>query len=473
MNHSEFDNSMPFNVDLNSDNHGFMQLYVQVEDEVRSSFDQKKYTFGMYSAHLKLILLNLLRAYSQNRSRYVAYHRGKSWFYPQKVGAQGLKLSFEPTIRIVDELERHGFIDVKIGVHFKNRSSTSRMRASDKLQALFRHARDTFPDENTIVLKNEDGVRMPYDETLETWRMRGNLETINQRLGQHFISLYVPDDQHKVIQRKLQKKNYALDCSKVRLHRSFSRGSFDLGGRFHGAWWITIPKEFRPFTRIDNEETVERDFTGISINLVYLIMGLDLPTEDVYLLPEVSHERGRHFMKNIGQAVLNSSSRYTAIKAIQSELNFGGSVHIPLTAEEVLDRFTLKHAPIRNMFLRDIGLRFHRKEADLAEGILLRLAVKGVPALPIHDGFRVKKSHVAHLETAMNEEVEAQYGRTLPFKAGKKSPLEFPPAEGDEERVKYAGYFQHWAEWLQGNPKVPSGIPMGVLPSSLFTSSYN
>lgn len=453
---------MPFNLDLDSDNVEFVKLYNQIEAELRPSFDQKKFVHGRYAAHLKLILLNLLRASRQNRGRYVAYHRGRKWFYPQKVGKQGLKLSFEPTMRIVDALVLHGYIEVKRGVHFPNRSSVSRMRAMDKLRVLFRPARNTFPDENTIVLTNSDGERISYHETPETRRMRENLEIINRRLGQHFIGLYVPDDQDKAINEKLLKKKFALDCGKVSLHRSFNRASFDLGGRFHGGWWITLPKEFRPYIRIDNEETVERDFSGMSINLIYLTLGLDLPADDVYLLPEVTHKRGRDFMKDMAQAMLNSRDRVTALKAIQSELNRGGSIHIPLTAEEVLDRFVLKHAPIRHMFLKDVGLSLQRREADLAEAILLRMVDEGVPTLPVHDAFLVKKSDATYLETAMTEEVLVRYGRALPFKAGKKSPFEFLPTQAEDERVRYAGYFQLWEEWQQEHPMAPIGLPMVI-----------
>ncbi|WP_136526314.1 hypothetical protein [Geomonas ferrireducens] len=460
MHYSEFDNSMPLNVDLDTDNDSFKELFQQIEADVSPAFDPKKYLYGRYSPHLKLVLLNLLRAFRQNRGRYVAYHRSRKWFYPQRVGAQGVKLSYEPMMKIVEALADKRYIETKRGVHFKNRSSISRMRATDKLRKLLQAARDTFPDENTIVLSNIEGDRISYQETQETRRMRANLEKINQRLEHHFIGLYVPDDQDKAIAKKLLKKKLALDCSKVRLHRSFNRGSFDLGGRFHGAWWITLPKEFRPFIRIDHEETVERDFTGTSINLAYLALCLDLPTDDVYMMPEVTHERGRDFMKDIAQAILNSCDRGTAIKAIQSELNRGGSVHIPLTAEEVLDRFVLKHAPIRHMFLRDAGLSLQRREADLAEAILLRLADKGIPALPVHDAFLVKKSDANYLETTMIEEVKVRYGRPLPFKAGKKSPLEFLHLGGEDERVRYAGYFQYWDEWLQEHPLASDGIVM-------------
>lgn len=399
---------MPFNIDLDTDSAEFGRIYGEIDSEVGSSFMRKQYVYGRYSAHLKLVLLNLLKASRQNRNRYVAYHRGRRWFYPQKKGAQGLKVSYEPLIQIVAALEVLGYVSLKSGVRFPNRSSVSRMRATEKLRVMFRPARDTFPDENTIIMKNEDGDWISYAETAETHRMRMNLETINQHLGQHFIGLYVPDGQNQIINKALQKKKFALDCSKVRLHRSFNRGSFDFGGRFHGGWWITLPKEFRPFIRIDNEETVERDFSGMSINLVYLSLGLDLPTDDVYTLPEITHPRGRDFMKNIAQAILNSQNRLTALQAIQSELNWGGCHHIPLSADQVLDRFILKHAPIRHMFLRDVGLRFHRIEADLTEAILLHLMEKGVPTLPIHDGFLVKKSHIVHLEAAMTEEVQAR-----------------------------------------------------------------
>ena len=122
---------------------------------------------------------------------------------------------------------------------------TTRIRASDKLRRLFVEARfgrrdiGRATDEEIIILRNADGKQASYDDTPETNRMRDDLRAYNDLIAASFIDiralegpiLSVRDDSG--ITRSIQ-----LDDDAHRTRRIFSRGSWNLNGRFYGGWWL-------------------------------------------------------------------------------------------------------------------------------------------------------------------------------------------------------------------------------------------
>jgi hypothetical protein len=444
---SEYSNSMPFNIDLETTNQNFDPLIDTIENNVVPLVPAKQYTKRHYSAHLRLILLNLLKAYRQNRHRYVAYSRNRNTYYPQKTGANGLKISYEPFGHILQILEDLGLITTKSGYNFPGgHCSNARMRATVKLKELFRSARDTFPNENRIVLKDAEKNYLSYTETPAIRLMRSNLELINNELDRHFIGLYVPDEQHEKINKKRRRdgKGARLDFSKTVLHRTFSRGSFTLGGRFHGGFWIPLPKAFRQFVRIDHQETTLVDFSATVFSLIYLDLGLPVPEGDAYLFPGAD-PRDREVLKLAAQMMVNTTSRAAALKAINFDLLCRKFTHQNYTAVGIMTELEATHPTIKEMFYRDLGVKYQRIESDIAEAVMLRFVPMKKAVLPVHDGFLVKREDRQLLELAMTEEVVNRYGHPMSFKAETPSNVAF--VSGKEVREAYSEYFKLWDEW--------------------------
>lgn len=437
---------MPFNIDLESDNPNFSILFDTVETEVKPMIPEKQYIRKNYAAHLKLVLLNLLKAYRQNRQRYVAYSNRRNTYYPQKLGVQGLKLSYDPFRHIVQLLEKLEYITTKRGFSFEGgRSSNARMRATEKLKELFRPARSTFRNMNCILLKDAGGNYIPYSETTFIRKIRENLSAINDQLDKHFIGLYIPDIQLEQLKMKVLKKNQIhMDLSKTLLHRTFSRGSFDLGGRFYGGFWIQLPKQYRPFVRIDHKGTESRDYSATVFSLMYLEKGLNVPEGDAYLF-HGADPRDREVIKDAAQMLVNNPSRQKALQAINYEVVCKRFTQRKYTAEEIVSSLELKHEAIRDLFYRDLGVLYQRKESEIAEAVMLRFVSLGKPILPIHDGFIAKHEDIEFLEQAMIEEVVVRYGRQMPFKADNSAKLTFLPVRNDPEA--YSIYYRSWDEW--------------------------
>jgi hypothetical protein len=76
-----------------------------------------------------------------------------------------------------------------------------------------------------------------------------------------------------------------VDFSRKRLHRVFldRRHKLDRGGRFYGAWYQNIPKEYRQHIMIDGAPTMELDYSALHPNLLYYHAGVDPPKGGISL----------------------------------------------------------------------------------------------------------------------------------------------------------------------------------------------
>ena len=81
------------------------------------------------------------------------------------------------------------------------------------------------------------------------------------------------------------------------------------GGRYYGGWWQQIPKEWRQEIRIGNTPTVEIDYSGLHIVILYALEGIDYwkkIKKDVYEIRGYKKsERMRTFLKQVLLTILN------------------------------------------------------------------------------------------------------------------------------------------------------------------------
>ena len=78
------------------------------------------------------------------------------------------------------------------------------------------------------------------------------------------------------------------DTTNNQIHRIFSHGSFDLGGRMYGAYWINLKKELRQDMTINGEPCSEVDFNSMHIAQLYALDGYSHSDDyDAYDIPEL------------------------------------------------------------------------------------------------------------------------------------------------------------------------------------------
>jgi hypothetical protein len=464
-----YDNSIPMDWNLSFRDKSKIDSVCEYLMKDLKTIMESKRSHLRHTEHLGQILINLLKCHSIDPDMCVAYHRNSARYNNQK-RYNSIEISYASTIKIVDALISLGYIEYKKGRYNRDKGEgkISRMRATPKLIDLltFNYKMDTSEiclcnDEETIILKDESKLIINYTDQKQTREMRKKLKIINDNIAGTYIGLCVPDNTLAEINRELRLKQdendedfrSVIDLTKSRLRRIFNNGSFEEGGRLYNGWWQSVPSKYRRYIRIDNIETVEVDYSGYHINLLYAMEGLPLPTEDVYSLNGIPEE-SRNMLKVVLQILLNAGTEQKALRKIKEEFprkkHPGVFTNENITHESIIRAFKQKHEAISKYFGSGYGVELQFIDSQIAEEILLALAEKGIVALPIHDSFIVQKEHKKALEDIMEEVVFKRYKKVFKlkiddsaFKAARKFLLrEISPEDVPETLEAYERKFE-------------------------------
>ncbi len=344
--------------------------------------------------HLRVVVLDLYHCHIHTPGMFVAYSRNNN-DYSGPARYNKLHIKRGPLIRAVDGLRGLGYIEHYKGFHDRRpggKGSQSRMRATSKLIDLIVNRCRVTPtmigeckgkERELIVLKapkDENGhkKRIDYEDTPEICRMRENVRRFNEILDRADIQV-VPCP-------ALIRQN--LNLSRKRLHRVFSNGSFDEGGRFFGPWWQNLEKELRKYIFIDGESTVELDYSALHAILLYAREGIRY-IQDPY---EYADPDLRDHLKLVLLCSLNASDKAVSIKAIRQEMRRDPDTYPQEKVKGkklngVVEEFLLHHAPISKYFYTGIGTQLQNLDSRIAESVMLELMEWGTFALPVHDSF--------------------------------------------------------------------------------------
>ncbi|MEE8112833.1 MAG: hypothetical protein V3T23_00620 [Nitrososphaerales archaeon] len=367
--------------------------------------------------HIKVVVLDLYMAHQTDPDMYVGYSR-RAQDYSGKSRYSKLRISYRPLLKVVDALrsEELGYIEHHKGFKDRNRGRgyQSRMRATDKLISLFGSyvvkpcMVSRANDEEIIILRDENGKNIEYEETLETVRMRINLSRLNDELENTLLNLYVPDRRldeiNEILQRDIERN--PIDFTRKRLKRIFNNGSFEQGGRFYYGWWQEIPKEFRKHIHIDSKSVVEIDYSGMQIRMMYAREGLE-PPNDPYVIPAFP-VYDRETVKRVLNTMINAVSRESALRSIRKEVpkhKYTLSLRLT-TVEDLVGVVTEHHRPIKKYFHSGEGIKLQREDSDIAEQVMLEMANRGVTVLPVHDSFIVRWNEERALRDVMHKVFE-------------------------------------------------------------------
>ncbi|GJQ61584.1 MAG: hypothetical protein SCALA702_06370 [Melioribacteraceae bacterium] len=204
-----------------------------------------------------------------------------------------------------------------------------------------------------------------------------------------------------------------LDC---RVYRVFNDGSFDKGGRFYGAEYQKFDEREREPIEINNSPTVEIDFAGLHINMLYNIQGL--PTvEDPYAVFEDSPLR--KLFKKALLIILNADSRRGAVAAFNKGLKSDSEALSLLkahniSAKKIFGLIDAYFSSISHYFYSGIGLELMNKDSIIAEAVLKYFTEKGIPCLCVHDSFIVEKQYSDKLKEVMSDAYYNQF-KFIPY----------------------------------------------------------
>jgi len=396
--------------------------------------------------HLKYLLLDLCARYKESSNGWIYFSRdANSYNIDQRYNSLGVV--YRPLIAVLDQLKLYdmleeipGFIDDATGKSFQ-----TRIRPTSELTPYFQNIplseiKETSIHDESIRLrikvskkyKNKEitvNKYLKYDDTEYSNAIREQVHFYNEAIKDVHIDLFKIDTDG-FDESQIEATELRTNLNHKNIHRVFNN-DFDKGGRFYGAWWQNTPKKLRDHILIDGEPTVELDFKGFHIALLYAFEGIDYFEGDPNKDPYKVEGFGRETVKLLLQTILNADDKNEAKKGFRQARYVS---YLPPVPKEELNRlietFETMHTPIADYFYQKEGLYLQNIDSRIAEHVIdacmkqgvmnLELAQKGViqrdqfTVLSIHDSFRVQTKHSESLKRVMIESLEA-VGRELTY----------------------------------------------------------
>lgn len=412
---------------------------LEVVEEVengRRGRRRKGWKLRNFELRVECIIANALRAYFYRQSDRVCYLRGAS-FYRDKAEW----MSAKSTPGTVDLLVEADLLTATTGQWIGNDAGSFQGNAStfsigQRLSELVKrcavwsqHVGKTPPPMADLVRlmgpKNAAGKaeKLPFEPTAESERWAATLATYNDFVTRFEIWPNLSDSQCAAVAAGYEKKRREGDRQPAikqpelfnrYLYRVFNDGTFDHGGRLYGAFWIDLPSWVRPFICIDGEPTLELDFSGMLLRMIYHQRGIDYQ-DDPYEISELEayaaeqrHQKGyyRNAVKTVVFAMINHQDEDGQPERVPLDETFRPR----FTRAEVKSLIQRKHEAIADVFQSGEGKRNQRRDSDLALEIISNLMGKRILALPIHDSFIVQASHGEELRKEMKEAYQRMFG---------------------------------------------------------------
>jgi hypothetical protein len=208
-----------------------------------------------------------------------------------------------------------------------------------------------------------------------------------------------------------------FSCS-ISQDANFMRRIFNVdwfhGGRFYQAPHITMPSACRKAVVINGEPSVELDYSGLHIRMLYNRIGIDYRGECyVFEKADMAKKTDRDRIKIASLIVINSKDRGKAIKAIHNQCRKKGIQYQPGEHgrySQLVDLFESYHQPIRQFLFSGKGIELQFLDSTIMANILSRMTRENIPALPVHDSVVCPARHEGLLHQLMVEEYEKVMG---------------------------------------------------------------
>ena len=377
----------------------------------------------------KILLLDLYVAWLDDPELSIGVGMSKSAFKTNR-RYNALFISSK-IIDIINHAHAAGLIDKKTGS--EQSGKTTRIRASALLVTFFEQAdlslfdmTQEYPNKEVIVLSKHDfieekkkRIEVEYlDTDLESipvmrqqlhdynaliWRCHVDIPTLEEPLVEQ------PYWDKKAQETKIRRVRLTQDNKFVR--RIFYRADWNLGGRFHGGWWQNINSDLRKQIYINDQSTVEQDYSGLHVNLLYGLKGIQPPLEDHYkvehLLLDFSVKEQRKIVKGVVLNTINDDNPESAYKAFRQKQETG-SREKSLKDKELkilLEAFKKKHPNIEEDLCSDKGVELMHMDGRITAKVIKHFTNKGIPILSVHDSYITQNQYSGELRKVMNEVV--------------------------------------------------------------------
>ena len=395
-------------------------------------------------AQFKVLFLDLYVAWLEDPELCISIARGDKNF---DADSRYNKLHISKVIkRVSDAMLEQGFIDQKIGT--EGSKKVTRIWALDPLIAYFRTAAfsefhiDVHEDKECIVLKDkvietdsddkkiESSVELEYkdeDVPFDINTARELLKSYNSLLRLTQVDI-ASRDSPLVTSEHFNRKSKRYETRRVSLRhdnkfvrRIFYRGNWSLGGRYHGGWWQLVPSELRKDILINDQHTVEVDYSGFHVSIAYGLEGLQ-PPEDPYtlktLVEPLNPKQQRQDVKLLVLTAINAKDRKSAYSAFRDEKNreqrrLPKDQKISYTnnmLEQLLNQFLEENKPIEHYLCADKGVELMAIDGRITTRIIEHFTRKKIPVLTVHDSYVIQSQYERELMDQMVYATRAEIG---------------------------------------------------------------
>ena len=220
------------------------------------------------------------------------------------------------------------------------------------------------------------------------------------------------------------------------IYRVFNDFSIDSGGRFYGPFWQQMPKRDRDRLYIDDEPTTELDYSGLHINLLYAVLGINRQYEgsDPYIIDlsyyKITAEDARRLGKQLMLIALNASNQNKAIAAFRDWLRKEEEDIVKClpdltnkTIKPIMSALENKHSLIKDYFYTGLAKSLMTLDSMILEYVLQKSLDYGFAVLPVHDSIIVQRRHRLISKQLMEEAFEQRLNKSI-------SVTESPNAQG-------------------------------------------
>ena len=339
--------------------------------------------------HLKVILTDLYVCHSEDNKRYISISLNRNDYFTPTYFKK-IFLNYKYLTLVIKYLTEQKYIEFKRGFYSKNGGRKSRIKSSQKLLRLFKKYEKPcgviLSRKPPVILKDSNKNEIDYDfDSPEVRPMIRNINKINKHILEHTID--VLDFTEEVVTENMYKNNN-------KYHRTFNNSSFQQGGRFYGHWSQNIKSDKRRLITIDNNRTVELDYSCLHISMLYGLIGQTPPEGDLYKLVTIPCEY-RKVIKKAVNIALNADNKKSAMAAIYGEIiSFCQETGLPFIRPKILlsEIYTV-HNDIEQYFCSGYGVILQYYDSYIAEKIMLTLGDEGICCLCIHDSFIISEQY--------------------------------------------------------------------------------
>lgn len=368
------------------------------------------------------MLVNLFQASLQWKC--LAISRTPDW-YAKIPGDEKLKIhSCDFVKATLDALVEHELIVQYPGQHYDNHGELTKIHPTDDLRQNLNFLTNADIEyvlqEAQIILRDSNGVSIPFTETPETTAMRNDIIAYNSLLSRTEITLtgLTSDDRLSHSDFLLRSTYYNSDNSRtVRLRPMRIRRIFNLdflhGGRFYGGI-ENMPSGLRTKLQINGQPTVEWDFASYQLRMLYHMKQIRY-TLDAYAVAAGYIPEHRDIYKVIALAALNAQNEQDCLKGIRNDLRKSGLGDIiggfnDSKIKPLLENWISAHAPISEYMYSGIGLRLQAYDSGIANEILKHFTRLGILVLSVHDSFLIEVGRSSGLKRKMRSCYRQRFG---------------------------------------------------------------